>query len=75
MYLERRIFFEAVFLIKEYNLTAEAAAAATLLLRFVPSTNLSLKAEASVKLSLTRSNPSVKYWLTCGVDKQNEIAT
>lgn len=41
--------------------TAEAAAAATLLLTLVPSTNLSLKAAASVRLSLARSSPSVMY--------------
>lgn len=42
-------------------ITADAAAAATLLLTIVPSTNLSLKAAASVRPSLARSSPSVMY--------------
>jgi hypothetical protein len=42
-------------------LTAEAAAAATLLLTLVPSTNRSLRAAASVRPSLARSRPSVIY--------------
>ena len=46
---------------KDQVITADAAAAATLLLRFVPSTNFSLKLAASVRLSLARSSPSVMY--------------
>ena len=42
-------------------ITAEAAAAATLLLTLVPSTNRSLKVAASVRPSLARSRPSVIY--------------
>lgn len=42
-------------------ITADAAAAATLLLILVPSTNLSLKTAASVRPSLARSRPSVMY--------------
>jgi hypothetical protein len=45
---------------------AEAAAAATLLLTLDPMTYLSRIAAASFKLSLARSSPSVKYWLTYG---------
>lgn len=45
-------------------ITAEAAAAATLRLT-LGSTNLSLKAAASVRLSLALSRPSVMYMLTC----------
>ena len=41
--------------------TADAAAAATLLLTLVPSINLSLKLAASVRPSLARSSPSVMY--------------
>ena len=48
------------------RLTAEAAAAATLLLTLDPMTYLSRIAAASFKLSLARSSPSVKYWLTYG---------
>lgn len=51
--------------------TAEAAAAATLLLILVPNTNLSLKDAASVKLSLARSRPSVIYLLTYKGKKKN----
>lgn len=49
---------------KDKVITAEAAAAATLRLTLVPSTNLSLKAAASVRLSLALSRPSVIYKLT-----------
>ena len=45
--------------------TAEAAAAATLLLTLVPMLyDLSRITAASFKASLARSSPSVKYWLT-----------
>jgi hypothetical protein len=44
--------------------TAEAAAAASLLLTLVPMPYLSRITAASFKLSLARSSPSVKYWLT-----------
>lgn len=50
-------------------ITAEAAAAATLLLTLVPRTNLSLKAAASVRLSLALSRPSVMYCPTCLMEK------
>nr|GMC61365.1 hypothetical protein Iba_chr02bCG19360 [Ipomoea batatas] len=43
---------------KDNVITAEAAAAATLRLTLVPNTNLSLKAAASVRLSLALSRPS-----------------
>lgn len=49
---------------KDKVITAEAAAAATLRLTLVPSTNLSLKTAASVRLSLALSRPSVIYKLT-----------
>lgn len=42
-------------------ITADAAAAATLRLTLVPSTNLSLKLAASVRLSLALSRPSAMY--------------
>lgn len=41
--------------------TADAAAAATLRVTLVPSTNLSLKLAASVRPSLARSSPSAIY--------------
>lgn len=46
---------------KIYVITADAAAAATLRLTLVPSTNLSLKLAASVRPSLARSRPSAIY--------------
>lgn len=46
---------------KDHVFTADAAAAATLRVTLVPSTNLSLKLAASVRLSLARSSPSAIY--------------